>query len=85
MGAARIELGDKVKCRVTGFTGIAVARTIWLNGCDRITIQPPVGKDGKHPEGYTFDEAAVEVITKGAAALPQPKHERGGPTTKAVR
>ena len=42
-----INLGDKVKDIVSGYTGIAVCRTSYLEGCDRIAIQAKVGKDGK--------------------------------------
>ena len=33
-------LGDEVKDTITGFKGIVVARTEWLNGCARVTVQP---------------------------------------------
>ena len=59
-----IKLGDKVKDTVTGLTGIAVARTEWINGCARITIQPPIKKDGTPPDNYTVDEPQVAVVTK---------------------
>ena len=59
-----ITLGDKVKDSVSGFTGIAVGRTEWLQGCARITIQPAVGKDGKLPDSATFDEPQLIVLTK---------------------
>lgn len=36
-----INLGDEVQDTVTGFQGIAVSRHVYLQGCDRITIQPP--------------------------------------------
>ena len=36
-----INLGDEVKDRVTGFIGIAVSRTNYLNGCDRIDVYEP--------------------------------------------
>ena len=58
-----INLGDKVKDSVSGFTGIAIGRTSWLQGCDRITIQPPVGKDGKLPDSASFDEPQLIVLT----------------------
>lgn len=45
---SKINLGDKVKDSVTGFSGIAIGRTTWLHGCDRITVQPEgVDKQGK--------------------------------------
>ena len=73
-----IKLGDEVKDKITGFKGIAIARSIWLTGCDRITIQPKgLDKDGKIFEQATFDGGMIEVIGKK-------KHERknnrtGGP------
>ncbi len=59
-----IEVGTKVKDSVTGYTGLAVARTEWLNGCFRITIQAPVDKDGKVPDQLTCDEPSVEIINE---------------------
>lgn len=57
-----IELGSKVCNSITGLQGIAVGRTQWINGCARITIQPPVGTDGKVPDGYTVDEPNCIVL-----------------------
>lgn len=61
----RVNLGDEVQDIVTGFKGIAIARTEWLYGCARITIQPPVGKDGKVSDNCTFDEPAIKVLKSG--------------------
>lgn len=58
-----VKLGDRVKDKVTGFEGIAVSRHSYLNGCDRINVQPLVDKDGKIPEDQTFDEPQL-VVTK---------------------
>ena len=33
----RIELGQKVRDRITGCTGVVVCRSEWLHGCVRIT------------------------------------------------
>lgn len=58
-----VNLGDKVKDNVTGYTGIAIARTTWLHGCDRITVQPDsLDKDGKVQDGFTFDEKQLTVL-----------------------
>ena len=57
----KIELGSKVRDRVTGFEGIAIGRTIWLTGCDNIGVQPAV-KDSKLEEVRWFDEIRLEVI-----------------------
>lgn len=57
-----VNLGDKVKDLVTGFTGIAVGKTTWLYGCHRISVQPLVDKEGKMVDALTFDEPQLEVI-----------------------
>lgn len=58
-----VKLGDRVKDEVTGFEGIAVARTTWLHGCDRICVQPEkLDKDGKVVDGITFDENQLKVL-----------------------
>lgn len=62
----KIALGDKAKDSVTGFEGIAVARTEWLNGCIRVTLQSDsLDKEGKPRDGQTFDEPQLVVIKAG--------------------
>lgn len=80
-----INLGDEAKDKVSGFQGIAVAITLWLNGCRRITLQSQaLDKDGKVMDGYTFDEPQLEVITAGKVAfgnkdVTKPADRNGGP------
>lgn len=64
-----IELGDVAKDNITGFTGVLVAKTIWLHGCVRLTLQPQtLNKDGKVIESDTFDEQRVVLVKKVKAA-----------------
>lgn len=72
-----IELGSKVKDKVSGFEGITVARTMWLNGCARITVQPPVDKDGKLPDSICVDEFQLELVQAGVVTTGRP--DTGGP------
>lgn len=65
---ARINLGDKVKDEVSGFTGIAIGRMIFLHGCDRVIVQPAVGKDGKMGDNATFDEPQLKVLKRAVVA-----------------
>jgi len=60
-----VSLGDLVRDNVSGFKGIAVSRHIYLNGCNRISVQPLVDKKGIHPESITFDEPQLVVLKKG--------------------
>lgn len=58
-----IKLGDRVRDVYTKFTGIAIGRTQWLTGCDRIGIKPEkLDKDGKPQEVEWFDEPHVELV-----------------------
>ncbi|MBI2625387.1 MAG: hypothetical protein HYW70_03595 [Candidatus Nealsonbacteria bacterium] len=68
----KAKLGDLVKDRVSGFKGIAVALHRYLNGCDRISVQPMVEKDGKLPESKTFDAPDLKVVQRGAVKYTEP-------------
>lgn len=69
-----IELGSEVKDTISGVKGIAVARTCWLHGCVRLTIQQKVGKDGKVPEPHTTDEPQCEVLKLAKKKAVKPRH-----------
>ncbi len=57
-----IELGAKVRDKITGYTGIAVSRHTYLSGCDRISVQAPVDSDGNLPDSQAFDEPMLEFV-----------------------
>ena len=78
-----INLGDEVKDTISGFTGVAVARTEWITGCPRIVVQPKVKKDGVLPENATFDETTL-VVTKPVKPL-KTNRSIGGPRPKEVK
>ena len=61
-----VNLGDKVKDRVSGFCGVAVGKHDYLQGCTRITVQPAVDDNGKLPDTGTFDEPLLDVVVAGA-------------------
>ena len=72
-----INLGDKAKDKVTGFEGIAVARTEWLNGCTRIGLQSDKLKDGLPTDIHTFDEP--QLILLKTRVVPIGSRDTGGP------
>lgn len=74
---SRIDLGDEVKDNVTGFKGIAIGRTIWLQGCDRVGVQPKIGKSNEFKKTEWFDEPQLTVI-KRKKYIPK-KTNTGGP------
>lgn len=73
-----INLGDEAKDSITGFTGVVVAKTSWIHGCDRIVLQPKVGKDGKFPENATFDVSALILVKAKAVKKDERKVKTGG-------
>ena len=52
----KFEVGQKVKDRITGFQGIIIARTEWLNGCLRYVVQA----QKRTAEGKTVDDTIDE-------------------------
>ncbi|MCP4552014.1 MAG: hypothetical protein GY834_08275 [Bacteroidetes bacterium] len=76
-----VNLGDKVKDTVTGFTGIAVSQHIYLQGCHRFTVQPLIKEDGMLPTAESFDGPQLEVIEKWNSGLIKKDDEKdpGGP------
>ncbi len=75
-------LGRKVRDQVSGFQGVATSWTIFLNGCVRVSIQPPVDKEGKLPDEKWFDAHQLDLIDEPAVA--EPKAATGGPTSSTV-
>lgn len=73
-----IKLGDKVKDTITGFEGIAIAKTEFINGCIQFEVVPKIKKGEKYPEAISIDEQHLEVITSKAKKIK--KEENGGAT-----
>lgn len=65
-----VVLGNRYRDSITGFEGVAVARTEYLYGCARVGLQGPAS-GGKVPDSQWFDELQ---LTDG---LPDPT--KGGP------
>ena len=67
-----IELGQKVKDNITGFTGIAIAKCEYLNGCISIEVKPTkLDKDGKMLGAQWIDEQRLTVKSKATTGGPQ--------------
>lgn len=62
-----VKVGDIVRDTISGFEGVAVAATEWLNGCVRILIQPKKLHDGKPVESQTFDVEQLKVLKRANA------------------
>jgi hypothetical protein len=82
MSFQKIELGREVKCKVTGFKGIATSRVEYLNGCFRISVQPPVCKDGKFTDSIYIDEPQLDYTSNKKQVQGDDK-STGGPSSKS--
>ena len=71
------ELGDRVKCKVTGFTGIVTAHAMHIAGCDRLWVDPPIGSDGKMNDGKWFDIDMLSIVDP--LAVERIKYDRKAP------
>ena len=78
----KFELGDRVKDAVTGFKGVVVAQTKWLNGCIRYNVQSEKLKDGRPQDAYAFDEEQLSVVGSPIKIKQQPT---GGPRPDVTR
>lgn len=66
----KVTLGKAYKDSISGFTGIAVARAVYLYGCERVLLTPySLKPDGDFLPDCWFDEAQlVSVRTKTKVA-----------------
>lgn len=62
--SSRIELGDRVKDQVSGFSGIVTAEYNYLHGCRRLQVSPEKLYEGKPIDAYIFDEGALRLVAK---------------------
>ncbi len=81
-GSDPVQLGDTVEDRLTGVKGIATARTEWMEGCSRVTIQPKELKDGLPVDAHVADERDTKIIKR---AKPAPAVKTGGPRPAPTR
>ena len=76
-----IELGAKVRDKVSGYEGVATARYEYMNGCERYEVSG-ADKDGK-PEGFVFDVQQLTILAEPSNVIqlpqPEPPPPTGGP------
>ena len=60
----KIQLGDQVTCKLTGFKGFANARAEYLFGCIQIEVQSKVDDKGNWSKGQWIDETQLEIVKK---------------------
>lgn len=77
-----IELGDVARDRVTGFEGVVIANTQWLNGCDRLSLQPRKLVKGKPVDTMVFDRPQLERVSQQVLKA---SRKTGGPQANPER
>jgi len=64
----KIRLGDKVKCKYTGFTGIVMAKTEFINGCVQFLVCEKYDKKKASAEiaqiEMPIDEQSLVLVDK---------------------
>jgi len=67
-----IQLGDRVKDIITGYTGIVTGRGDFLYGCVRfIVADEKLDDKGKVHEGHWFDEGQLKIVDVGVIRRPE--------------
>lgn len=89
-----IKLGQKVRDKASGFTGIAIQKATYINGCVSFAVIPPVRKESlldNVPDACYIDHTRLEVVSNGIAeSVPEIKEEPsksrpGGPAQRVPR
>lgn len=73
-----INLGDRVRDKITGFQGVVVVISSYLHGCRRLGIQPEELRDGKPGEAQFFDEPQLELVQEKIVIPTADKKGPGG-------
>lgn len=67
-----VKLGSKVTDSITGYSGVALCRIEYMNGCIRYEVQSPTLFEGKVVQSEFFDEQRLTET---------PEAKAGGPPT----
>lgn len=59
---SKIKLGQKVRDKVTGFTGTVTAKVEYLNGCVQYCVMPKAKEEGKLPTPEYIDVQQLEIF-----------------------
>ena len=72
----KLALREEVMDTITGYSGVVIGVTFWLNGCVRVGVQTKEMKDGKPIDPEWFDDQQLESIAKPEKPA---EKKRGGP------
>lgn len=60
-----MNLGDVVRDKISGFSGVATCRLDYFNGCVRWQVTPRVLHEGKPVEAQYFDDEQLALVEGG--------------------
>jgi len=75
-----IQLGQKVRDRLTKFEGVVVGRVEYLTGCAQVLVQPDVDDKGAWVESRWMDEPRMLVTHVHPFVLVPPDAKPGADT-----
>ena len=78
-----IELGDKVRDRVSGLEGIAVTKLEYMNGCIQYSVTAKIKKGETEITTWNIDQEQIEVMSQKKVKVK--RKPSGGPTMRAKR
>lgn len=81
------KLGDRLRDRITGFQGIAIAKTEWLNQCVRWTVQGEERTSDGKSISESFDAIDLDLIAidpHGYRLVGAHERDNGGPRPEPV-
>ena len=56
-----IELGHKVRDKITGFEGIVIAKCEYINGCIQFEVKPIIWENNKVDQSQWIDIQQLEI------------------------
>ena len=75
-----IQLGNKVKDKITGFSGIAVAKTIWSSGNVTIQVESTNLEKNEPIDAHAFEYDRIELLEEAKPPMSAKSEAKtGGP------
>lgn len=66
-------------CKITGYTGLIVASSQHITGCDQYLLKPPgLTKDGEMHDGKWLDSSRILILRKKKVVLQNGDDEEKG-------
>ncbi len=72
-----MKLGDVVRDKISGFSGVATCRLDYLNGCVRWQVSPRILHEAKLVDAQYFDDEQLEIVP-GEEGIHLVHRETGG-------